>query len=197
MSLEAHSLSEMLANRWLRGAAALAIVLTACTTLQVGSDYDRAANFSNYHTFVVMQRQHQGTNNPLVPQRTEDGIKRYLISRGYTLANDPASADFVVDFTIGAKERTEINTYPEPYAGPWFYGNPWWGSPYWGNTVDVRQFHEGTLSIDIFDGHSKRPVWHGWARKELSSGDIEHPAQPIQEAIEAVLAKFPPGREGS
>lgn len=37
-----------------------------------------------------------------------------------------------------------------------------------------------------------RPVWHGWAKKELSQQDIEHSEQPIRTAVAAVLAKFPP-----
>jgi hypothetical protein len=44
----------------------------------------------------------------------------------------------------------------------------------------------------VFDGHSHRPVWHGWARKELSRSDIEHSEAPIRAAVAAVLAPFPP-----
>jgi hypothetical protein len=56
----------------------------------------------------------------------------------------------------------------------------------------VRQYREGTLSIDIFDVKSHRPVWHGWAKKELSRKDIEQSEQPIKHAVAAVLEKFPP-----
>lgn len=53
-------------------------------------------------------------------------------------------------------------------------------------------YRQGTLSIDIFDGHSHRPVWHGWAHKELTRADIEHSAGLIREAVDSVLAQFPP-----
>jgi hypothetical protein len=58
--------------------------------------------------------------------------------------------------------------------------------------MDVRQYREGTLSIDVFDGHTHRPVWHGWAKKELSRKDIEQSETPIRQAVTSVLAKFPP-----
>jgi hypothetical protein len=58
--------------------------------------------------------------------------------------------------------------------------------------LDVRQYHEGTLSVDVFDTHTHRPVWHGWAKKELTRKDIENSAEPIRNAVAAVLAKFPP-----
>jgi hypothetical protein len=56
----------------------------------------------------------------------------------------------------------------------------------------IGQYREGTLAIDVFDARTHRPVWHGWVKKELSSKDIEQPAEPISKAVSAVLAKFPP-----
>lgn len=176
---------------------AAAIVLTlvsACTTLQVGSDYDHAASFQHYKSFTVMQRSHSGTSNPLVAVRASDAIRADLLQKGFIEASDPTKADFTVDFTIGARERTDINTYPDPYVGPtWGWGSMgWWGGPYWGTSLDVRQYHEGTLSVDVFDTHTHRPVWHGWAKKELTRSDIENSAEPIRNAVAAVLDEFPP-----
>jgi hypothetical protein len=84
--------------------------LDACTTVQVGNDYDHAANFASYRTFTLMQREHQGIRNPLVAMRAEDDIKQELQRRGYTLAPGPESADFTVDFTLGSQERTDISS---------------------------------------------------------------------------------------
>jgi hypothetical protein len=175
---------------------ALATLAAACSTMQVGSDFDKGAEFSGYHSFTIMQREHRGTHNPLVATRTEDAIRQQLQQQGYVQAADPLAADFTVDFTIGSQERTDIDSYPGMYAGGgWGWGRRgWWGGPYWGPDVDVRQYREGTLSIDMFDAHSHRPVWHGWAKKELTQKDIDQSEQPIQRAVAAVLARFPPGR---
>ena len=95
---------------------------------------------------------------------------------------------------IGARERTDIHTYPAPYSGPWYwYGRRWWGYPYWGTGVDVHQYREGVLAVDAFDAKSHKPVWHGWAEKPLTHRDMEESGQSIREAADAVLAKFPPG----
>ena len=169
----------------------VALALAACETMQVGSDYDREHSFTNYRTFTIMERQHRGVRNPLVVQRVQDDIRDGLIRKGYQPASDPSKADFAVDFTIGTKARTDITSYPQPYTG--WYGPGWWGGAYWGNDIDVRQVHEGTLSIDVFDGQSHRPVWHGWAKKDLSSQDVQQPEEPVRKAVDAVLAKFPPG----
>jgi Domain of unknown function (DUF4136) len=169
-------------------AMGVAFWLASCAmTPEVASDYDRSANFATYHTFTLMQRQHRGISNPLVAIRTEEDITQELLRRGYALAADPTSADFTVDFTIGSQERTDISSYPAAYAGPWLLGGP-----YWGSNINVRQYREGTLAIDVFDGHTHRPVWHGWAQKELTSKDLEQPAEPISEAVSSILARFPP-----
>lgn len=185
-------------------ALAPALALAGCATLQVGSDYDKQANFSTYRTFSVMQREHGSVHNPLVAQRTQDDINQDLMAKGYQPAGGPAAADFTVDFTIGSKERTDINSYPQPYAslgwGGWGFAPGWWGGPYWGESIDVQQVREGTLSIDVFDAHSHRPVWHGWAKKDLSRRDIDQSEEPIRAAVQAVLARFPPKcarRDGS
>jgi len=171
----------------------LSLVLTACASLKVGNDFDPSSNFSGYRSFTWMPREHHGTHNPLVAQRTQDAIQAELTRKGFSHVEDAAAADFVVDFTIGAHDRMDVRSYPAPYAGPGVWGYPdWWGYPYWGSQVDVRNYREGTLSIDVFDAHTHKAVWHGWAKKELSQADIDRSEAPIRSAVAAVLAQFPP-----
>lgn len=175
-------------------ALGFALALAGCETVRVGSDYDRAANFTNYHSFTWVPREEYGARNPLVVERARDAIQASLQQKGYTYTNDPAAADFAVDFTINAHERTDIHTYPAAYAGDWYwYGPHWWGHPYWGTGVDVHQYREGVLAIDAFDAKTHRPVWHGWAKKALTREDMDQSGQSIRQAADAVLAKFPPG----
>jgi hypothetical protein len=190
------------------GLSALAVVLglAGCESLRVGSDFDRQASFSGYHRYSWMPREHPRTLNPLVLQRAHDSIDAALAAKGFVYVSDPAAADFMVDFTIGSRERTEVTAYPPPYTGPWYggygynaypgryYGYPggWWGHPYWGSDVSVHTYREGTLAIDIFDQRTHRPVWHGWAKKTLTQADLERSEGPIREAVNTVLAAFPP-----
>lgn len=171
-----------------------ALALTGCETMQVGSDYDRAANFSTFHSFTWLPREQYGVSNPLVVERTEEAITSALEQKGYRYVTNAADADFAVDFTIGSHERVDVHTYPRPYSWPWYgYGRYWWGYTYWGTGVDVTRYREGTLAIDVFDGKTHRPVWHGWAKKPLSQKDIENSAAAIRDAVDAILVKFPPG----
>ena len=148
-------------------------------------DYDRSANFAAYHTFALLQRAHPGIPDPLVATHVAEDIAQELQRRGYTPAADPESADLIVDFTVGAQDRIAINSYPTTYGGPIF------GSALWSN-IDLYQYREGTLGIDVFDTRTRRPVWHGSAQQELSRKDLEQPAESIARAVSSVLARFPP-----
>ena len=169
------------------------LLLSACAaTPEVGSDQDPGANFAGYRSFALMPRNRvvmslppDPMHNPLVISRVEDEIKRELQRKGYALT-DVARADFVVDFTIGAAERIDVQSRPAGWGG-----GPMWAGALGGKDIDVRQYREGTLAIDVFDVHTRRPVWHGWAQKELTRKEVEQSAAPVHDAVQSVLAKFP------
>ena len=172
---------------------ALVSLVGACATVAVGVDFDSHASWSGYRQYAWLERARGGSRNPLIVQRARDAIEAELLAKGFTRVDDAASADFVVSFTIGSRERVEVESYPAPYTGPWYWADrSWWGYPYWGTPVDVHEYREGTLAIDVFDAHSRRPVWHGWAKKELTLSDIQHSEDSIRNAVRAVLARFPP-----
>jgi hypothetical protein len=161
--------------------------VTGCADLRVGSDHDRSADFSQYHTYAWMPREHLGNRNPLLVRRAHEAIDSEMKRKGFVPATEGGNADVVVDFTIGSRERLDVQSYPAVYRGPWG-----WGRWYYGDQIDVRQFREGVLAIDVFDGKSHQPVWTGWATKRLSQSDIENSERPIRSAAAAVLATFPP-----
>jgi hypothetical protein len=166
-------------------------LMSACTTTRVSADFDRSARFDGYHSYSWMERAHDDRHNPLIARFARESIDAELSRKGYVLAADPSTADFEVDFTIGARDRIDVNTYPVSYRRPWV-----WGHGYYGSDVDLRQYREGTLAIDIFDARSHQPVWTGRATKEITRADQLRSDAPIRAAASAVLAQFPP-REAS
>jgi hypothetical protein len=94
-----------------------------------------------------------------------------------------------VAFTLGAREVVDVNStaYPTGFYRP--YG---WGGAYY-QDVDVRQYTEGRLAIDLFDTRLKRPVWHGYVTKNITGKDQADPQAVITEAVSSILVDFPPG----
>ena len=121
-----------------------------------------------------------------------------LQARGYTKVDDPEAADFAVSFTVGSRDKIRVNSYPEPYRP--YYGG--WGccAPYGayggyggGTNVDVDQYTEGTLAIDIYDVAEHKPAWHGVATKRITDKMRKNPDETINEIVREILATYPPG----
>jgi len=64
-------------KRWIM-IVAVALAVTSCASLKVATDYDRSADFSGFHRFALMPREHHGSRNPLVVQRAQDAIEAEL-----------------------------------------------------------------------------------------------------------------------
>jgi hypothetical protein len=170
------------------------LVAGCAATLQARSDYDRSQDFSGYRTFawiaddpVIAPTGEQAPVSPLNRQRIVDAIRSELAAKGLQQSDDRGAADFVVAFTVGARDRVDVSSYPEPYRSRWY-----WGRPYFGMQVDVNTYREGTLAIDVFDGRTRRPVWHGVATKRITQEDVRNASEQIETAVRAILAGFPP-----
>ncbi len=73
--------------------------------------------------------------------RFGDAIKNELTAKGYTVSEN---ADFGVAILFGKQTKTNITSYGYGYG-------PYWGR-YGGTTnIDVSQYDEGTLIIDVID----------------------------------------------
>ena len=174
--------------------ASLALTaLPGCETIKVVSDHDPSFSFSGYDSFAWMSAHPMVTAgpgmNPLIEGRIMAVITETMRAKGISLVPTAEQADFVVSFSVGARERVSVTStpYPVAYRGAWR-----WGRAYY-NAVDVRQDTEGRLAIDIFDAKEKRPVWHGYATANVSSATDRAERQALlREAVTKILAEFPP-----
>jgi hypothetical protein len=176
-------------------AAAFLILQGGCATpLVPHADHDPAQNFSGYRTFAwiaddpMIAPPGDGARvSPLNRRRIEEAIEQTLAAKGFQKLRDGAEADFAVAYSVGARDRIDAHSFPEPYVGVWR-----WGRPYYGRGVDVDVYREGTLAIDVFDGRTHQPVWHGWASKRVTEHDVRRAAEQIPPAVAAILSNFPP-----
>jgi hypothetical protein len=188
---------------WLLGPL---LLLAACSSLRVSTDQYPAADFSGYRSYAWIAddpliRPHGATAeiSALTIRRIREAIEAELAAKGYAAAASPASADFVVAFTVGTRDRIDAQSYPAPYRGHWEWA--WYREQMdmqaYHEETRLRVYHEGTLAIDIFDGAKHQPVWHGRARKEITVSDESDPGPLIKKATAAILQKFPSRQQGA
>ena len=170
------------------------LLASACAAIQADSDYYRAADFAKLHTYAWMAESPLIRSqsklleiSPSTVQRIRDAIERELASKSFERVAARDDADFVISFTVGARDTINIDDYPPYYRGDWN-----WNTTYYWPRVDAAMYTEGTLAIDVFDNSTREPIWHGWARKTIAGADIDDPEPTIKAAVAAILEDFPP-----
>jgi hypothetical protein len=160
-----------------------AILLVGCSTISVNQDYDPGYDFSKLKTFGFIPISPEAGIDQINANRFGDAIKKEMTAKGYTVSE---KADFGVAILFGKETKTNITTYGYGYG-------PYWGR-YGGTTnVDVSQYDEGTLIIDIIDLTKKELVWRGTGTGALNpNATVEERTANINNAVAQILALFPP-----
>jgi hypothetical protein len=174
----------------------LAVGLAACQAPIKGHhEYDASASFDQYASFAWITDQslmRPGVGytasdprlSPILEQEIRAAVDRNMEQKGYQKRGDPQSADLVISFSLGTREKIQVDSYPVRAGYRYGYRGVW--------ASDVRTYTEGTLAIDAFDRQTNRAVWHGWATGRVSpSADQEKRKARANEAVDAILAEFP------
>jgi hypothetical protein len=174
-----------------RAMLALCTIIAGCETITGRSDADPSIDFGKYHTYSWISPSpllsKPAEVSPLAEVRIEGAVTSELGRKGYRFVENPNEADFVVAFTIGARDKLNVTSTP----GGWGFGPMWGPASYYGD-INVRQSVEGRLSIDLFDTQLKRPVWTGYATKSITSADERNLGELANKAVAAIFEDFPP-----
>jgi hypothetical protein len=177
----------------------LAALGTACSSVRTQFDFDPRADFSAWRTYAWYPSGSPPTgdfrlDNPMLHGRIEAALDHTLGERGFTKVRDRAP-DFYVNYHLSTEERLDVRTMNRVYfGGP--HGRSWrgagWGGVGWSETV-VNQYEEGTLVIDFVDVSVRRLVWRGSGTRRLSRDPRpDRVTQRVNEAVDEILAQFPP-----
>lgn len=173
----------------------LAISQFGCATISTGSHYDETANFDAYKTFSWVSETPYVTDgesiriSPLSQQNIQTAIRRQLESAGYDYLNSPGSGDMLIAYTVGTRDKIRVESYPVEYVGVW--GWHIHGSHYVIRETSEHHYTSGTLGVDIFDGKTNKPIWHGWAEKTIRESDRKNPKQVIDDGVAKLFNNFP------
>ena len=186
----------------------LALLLSACETMQVTHDYNPAVDFAAFKTWSFKDPALQyRPNSPmlksdLTEQRILQAVSSELDQRGLRPVAAGSKPDLLVQtYLIVANRQEQVVTnygYNGPWGGPWaggYWGGPWegyWGAPMYNETRNIV-YQVGTLQIDLMDAQDGKLVWRGSAEKVVNSSPT--PAErsaAIREAVTKILSNYPP-----
>jgi len=170
----------------------LAALTAACRTYPVDTDWDRNADFASLGRYAwtadePLAGQDPRVDSDLLDARLRSSIDDALAVRGYVRA-DPSDADFLVRYRFAVDKQLEVQSHA--FGGPYGYGRA--PGPI-GGYASVREYQVGSLVIDIVDIRGERLVWRGSTPTYLLEARTpEQRDERAREAVDAILAKFPP-----
>jgi hypothetical protein len=175
----------------------LGLFYSCSPTVKVTTDYDHAANFSEYKTFAFYDlKAQEGQINQLNVDRITKAIRAELISKGFTeTTNNP---DLKVNAVTILKNKTSVSANTDFYG----YGGMYRPYGYWGGggammggantTFNTYDYVDGSLVIDIVSSKTQKLVWQGIGNAEIDSKP-DNPEEFVASSIKKILAGFPPG----
>lgn len=159
-----------------------------CATMQVNSNIQRGADFTQYRTWEWAPDAAMPTgdprldSSPFFQNRVRAAVEHQLTAKGYvrsTLAGSPtlrvhyhANFSKTVEIThSGARSGScDQDCEPEAYA-----------------------YEQGTLVIDLIDARTEALVWRGWSRDNMEGAidSQDRMEQEIDAAVAAMFERFP------
>lgn len=177
---------------WLAALIGAVLAATGCSSITVNQDFDTQADFAAYKMYTWLQQPTTAIGdakaaqrtNTLLDKRIRSAVDAQLASKGMTLVSE--NPDALVIYHTGIDQKVDVQdwgySYPHyPYGG-WY-----------GGQVDVYEYNEGTLIIDIIDAKSDQLVWRGTATKVIDeTATSEEREANLNEVLARLLAQYPP-----
>ena len=167
-------------------------LLAACSPLSVNYDYDNTADFTKFKSYEWMAKPANLPSNPatapqnsdLLDRRIRAAIEAELDSRG--LSSDPAAPDLLVVYHLGVQDKVQVTDYGYTYS-PYYWGGG-------GRQIDVYQYQEGSLIIDLVDAGTKNLVWRGSGSKVIENTQMtpEQMQARVSEIVGTIMQSYPP-----
>lgn len=164
--------------------------LTGCSSLTVNYDYDQNVDWGKYRSYAWMDKPDAPTNptqpmpdTQLWDQRFASSVQYEMGERGIIERDDP---DLLVVYHFGSTEKIQVTDWGYRYS------DYYWG--YGGRQIDVYQFTEGSLVIDLIDAETKNLVWRGTGTGvvEQTQRSPEEWQKRIDNIIHKIMESFPP-----
>ncbi len=159
--------------------------LAGCSSMSVNYDYNHETDFRQYQTYDWIERPAQLVSghlaqNPLSYQRAVNAAELTLEAKGFR--KDTRNPEMLIAVHGNVEDRVDVRN--------WNYHYGYWG-PWYGGGVEVNQWTEGTLILDIVSAESHELIWRGWASAAMDPGQSGQ-GEKITQAVGRILENFPP-----
>lgn len=179
---------------------AMALLVAACSSVPVESDYDPEWQLKPSSTYAWLPPQKKlitdpTVDNDLFAKRMRGAVDEQLKAKGLAPAA-VESADLLITYHVTKQTKIDVDTFHSSYGyypcwgGCW--GPGWGGGMGYGSDVYVREYTAGMLMVDVIDGKSRELRWRGQSERRVPTFKTPQEREAfIRETVTAIFNKFP------
>ena len=167
-------------------ALVLLIAITGCSSMSVTYDYDNNVTWEKIETYAWLSTPAPDAENPaentmggsLLDKRIHDAVEYEMGVRNISAGDDP---DILIKYFLGAEDKVQVTDWGYRYS------DYYWG--YGGRQIDVYQFTQGTLVVDIVDAETNTLIWRGTATDTVDGS--QRSPEEMQTRVNNVINNWP------
>ena len=160
-----------------------ALLATGCASMRVGTYVSRDTDFSSYRTYAWAPADAlpigdpRLENNPIFVDYLQGAVERGLHGHRLLLVAASEQPDILIHFHGSVRQVLSIAAASRAHD----HGVS--------EDVDIIDYDEGTLILDMVDARTNRLVWRGWAIDSLSGilDSQDRMEEKINEAVSRML----------
>jgi hypothetical protein len=156
--------------------------------VNISTDYDHAANFSQYKTYSWLKVQ---ASDSLWAQRVQQDVDAQLAAKGWTKVESNGNASITA--FQATQEQPTMETFYDGLGGGWGWrGRGGFGGGGMGiSTTTTENTKVGTTVVDIFDSQTKQLLWRGKESSDLDNNS-EKNVKSLAKDTADLFKHFPP-----
>jgi hypothetical protein len=157
-------------------------------------NFDKATDFSKFHTYKWVELKNASKLDNLVDQQIKQAVEAQLATKGLTKVEDD-SANLYIGYQTAVGQEKEFTSY----SSDWGYG-PGWGRGWYGGmggmsttSGQTSTIYVGQLAVDMYDSANKDLVWRGVASKTLDEkAKPDKREKNLGKAMKKLFKNYPP-----
>ncbi len=172
----------------------VAVLLTACSSIQVYSDFDKTTDFSQYKSvkYYGWADNSDKILNRFDKERIEGAFATEFSKRGISIQDD--DADMIVSLYVVTEQKTEksaTTTHMGGYGGYYGYGPGYgWDLGHSHTSFNEYDYTVGTLIVSVFDAKEEKLIWESVGKGTVDE-DPKNAEEKVDKAIAQIMKDFP------
>ncbi|MEE4361471.1 MAG: DUF4136 domain-containing protein [Pseudomonadales bacterium] len=186
-------------HRWLMGVVSSillfgAVVGCAGSRPDVRVDLNPNVDAQRYSTYgwVEPLGTDQADYERMITTRLKEVVGAELDARGYRF--DASAPDMLVNFYVNLEDKQSVSSVPTSNVA---YGRGYYGyrgamyQPWPTYEVQVREYTQGTLTVDLVDNAQRVLVWSGTLQNRVTKQAIQDAQGTLRRTVATLFDQYP------